>query len=160
VNHNGNGHKPNVIPDASTSERGAERGELGRYRSVESRNRALSNLRPANSERARELGSISGNVRHQQAEFSRLLDQMLSRRFPGDKEHRTFKQALAEVLIGRAIAGDMQACKILLDRWAGPLPDFEDSFTPERVQVVVNLNVPRYPPIAGQLSQPKTIDAK
>jgi len=145
-NGNGNnGNKPNVIP--GTTERAPE---LGRYKSAASRDRALRNLRPLTPERALVMGQHSGNVRRLQAQFSDEIDRELRKRPANDPEHRTWRELLITGLVKSAVIHrDVQAAKLLMDRWLGPLPfDAADLAPPERIHIVVFRNQPRQFPVA------------
>ena len=89
--------------------------DLGRFKSVESRNRALGNLKQPFVE-----GNIpQGHRPKRDTEAERELNRALQMRKPGDPRRRTNLRRIMEKLAQKAAAGNVDAIRIVLDRKLG-----------------------------------------
>jgi hypothetical protein len=89
--------------------------DLGRFKTVESRARALGNLKQPFVE-----GNIpQGHRRKRDTEAERELNRALQMRKPGDPQRRTYLRKIMEKLAQKAAAGDINAIRIVLDRKLG-----------------------------------------
>jgi hypothetical protein len=115
--------------------------DLGRFKSIEAKERSLGNLKPpfkAGHPALPGAGRPRGD-----GPVTKELRKILRSNFPNDPQGRTYLRLVVEGLVKAAIRGNTFAAEILLERMDGKVPYPTEADLPATITVVVNRNVSR-----------------
>jgi len=115
--------------------------DLGRFKSPETKARALANLKPPIQPGSPGLPG-SGRPKRD-AELHHELLRALSMRVPGDRERRQYKRKIVEALIKKAARGHVGAIHEVLDRTLGRVRWFDEPDRPSTIILQINRNQAR-----------------
>jgi uncharacterized protein DUF5681 len=116
-------------------------GALGRFKSPETKARALANLKAPFQTGSPGLPGAGRPKRD--AELHQELLRALNMRVPGDRERRTYKRKIVEALIRKAARGNVQAAHEIFDRTMGRVRWVDEPDRPSTIVLMVNRNQPR-----------------
>jgi hypothetical protein len=122
-------------PDPNADE---SAGALGRFKTPETKARALANLKPPIQPGS--LG-LPGAGRHKRdAELHHELLRALNTRVPGDRERRQFKRKIVQALVRKAARGNVQAAHEIFDRMMGRVRWLDEPDRPSTIVLQVIRN--------------------
>jgi hypothetical protein len=113
-------------------------GDLGRFKSADTKARALANLKPPIEPGSPGLPG-AGRPRRD-AELHHELLRALNMRVPGDRERRTYKRKIVEALLKKAARGHVGATREILDRTLGRVRWFDEPDRPTTIVLQVIRN--------------------
>jgi hypothetical protein len=133
---------------------------LGRFKSEAARARSLANLKPPRRPGDGPINPANpGGRPKKDGPATRELRSLLSKRFPGDPQNRTYLKLAVESLVKQAIKGNVFAQQLLWERLEGRMPMPVEGDLPAVINVIIERNKPRFPEI--ELSKDRLlIDAK
>ena len=151
--------------EATPQETPTSNSDLGRFKSLEAKQRALRNLKAPRRPGDPPLNPNNlGGRPPKDGPATRELRKMLRAKFPGDPQGRTYLKLVVESLIKSAIKGNIFAQQLLWERYEGRLPMPELTDLPVNIVVQVNRNQPRYPELkkseSGLLIEADTSESK
>ena len=138
---------PTTKPDTAES--------LGRFTSVEAKNRSLANLRPPF--RKGQPAPVGAGRPRKDGIFTSTARRFAKKKFPGDAASRTYGELVVESMFKQAIKGNVYAAQLLFERLEGRVALPSESEMPCVINVQLTLNKPRYP---EQLLKPRMLEGR
>ena len=115
--------------------------DLGRFKSLEAKQRSLQNLRPP-FQPGQPAPAGAGRPRSD-GPATKELRRLLRKKFPKDPQQRSYLKLVVESLVKQAIRGNVFAQQLLWERLEGRVPLPTETDMPCNITLVVNRNVPQ-----------------
>jgi hypothetical protein len=125
-------------PDSNADKNASD---LGRFKSPDTKARALANLKPPIQPGSSGLPGAGRPKRD--AELHSELLRALNAKVPGDRERRQYKRKIVEALIRKAARGNVAAIHEVLDRTLGRVRWFDEPDRPSTIILQINRNQAR-----------------